>query len=59
VAHHPKGSQDLARHQPHHYQSTPEEEEAADKLLEELAHKVAKDKGITVAAARKELRHWV
>jgi hypothetical protein len=59
VAKHPPASQDLARHKPHHYQSTPEEEREADKLLEQLAHKIAKDKGITVAEARKELRHWV
>jgi hypothetical protein len=51
--------QDQPQHQPHSYRSTPQEEAAADRLLEELAHKVAKSKGITVAAARAELRHWV
>jgi hypothetical protein len=45
--------------QPHSYQSTPEIHREADKLLEELAHKVAQAKGITLAAARAELRHWI
>jgi hypothetical protein len=45
--------------QPHSYQSTPEIHREADKLLEELAEKLAKQKGITKEAARAELRHWV
>jgi hypothetical protein len=44
---------------PHSHQSSPEIHREADKLLEELAHKLAKQKAITVEQARAELRHWV
>lgn len=59
MANSPKGSQQLSRQPPHHYKVTPEEAREADKTLERLAHKLAKDKGITVAEAREELRHLV
>lgn len=55
----PPASDQLRRHKPHHYRSTPEEEAAADRLLEKLARELAEEKGITVEEARKHLRHWV
>lgn len=59
MAHKP-GSQELAQHRPHSYKGdSPEVHREADRLLEQLSHKLAKDKGITVEEAREELRHWV
>lgn len=57
MAKHPPGSSQLPR--PHHYQSSPEEEAGADRLLEKLAHELAQEKGITLDEARKHLKHWV
>lgn len=61
MAHHPKASSQLAQHQPrpHSYQSTPEIQREADKLLEQLVDELVKTRGLTREAARKHLRHWV
>jgi hypothetical protein len=55
----PPASHQLQQHQPHSYQSSPEIHREADKVLEQLAQRVAKQKGITLDEARKELRHWI
>lgn len=60
MARHPSGSDQLRQQKrPHHYQSTPEEEAEADKLLERLAEEMVKERGITKEEALKHLRHWV
>ena len=54
------GSKALSQHKaPHSYKKHPDEDREADRLLEQLAEKLARDKGITKDEARRELRHWV
>lgn len=57
MAHHPRGSSQLAQQKPHHYQKPPDEDREADKLLEKVVQELMA-RGLTRAAALKHARHW-